>query len=95
MSQQRKCVALIGASMMLFPAASFAWNGFDAERGSGIEIAEGTLVAQNRTIEIYDDNSGSYKDIIIRVLNVYPAYTEVWAYDTEMRQFRVFQLESR
>ena len=40
----------------------FAWNGYDYNSGSYIEIGDNNLVRSGRTINVYDYNKGEYID---------------------------------
>ena len=42
---------------------SLAWDGYDWESGSYVEIEDGNLVREGEEIEIYDWETGEYNDV--------------------------------
>ena len=60
----RKIIFLL-AALMALPATGMAWDGYDWDRGSYVEIDKGNLVRTGNEIEIYDWGEGQYKDVEI------------------------------
>lgn len=68
---------------------AIAWDGFDYEKGSYIEIEKGNLVREGETIEIYDYSDGTYKEVEVESVNS----DEVEVYDSESGEYRTFEME--
>ena len=68
---------------------SFAWDGYDYENGTYIEIGRGNLVRSGNDIEVYDYGTGEYKDY--EVQSVYNNEVEVYDYDTG--EYRTFDMD--
>lgn len=72
------------------PRTASAWDGLDAETGSGVEIKCGNLVRSVGTIEIYDRQAGEYRDVDVLDISRYGSTVDV--YDPE-RGCRTFEME--
>ncbi len=53
----------------LIPTVANAWDGYDYESGSNVEIDKGNLVRPGQDIEIYDYGSGEYKDVEVQSIS--------------------------
>jgi hypothetical protein len=78
-------------SMTTLPA--LAWNGYDYNYGSHVEIEKGNLVRQGRDIEIYDYSTGQYTDVEVQSINSYGNSTEVEVYDYNTGEYRTFDMD--
>ena len=52
--------------MLLTSGHAYAWDGYDYDSGSFVEIEKGNLVRPGRDIEIYDYGTGEYKDVEVQ-----------------------------
>jgi len=77
----------------LLAVSCLAWDGYDYDSGSYIEIEKGNLVRTGRDIEIYDYGDGSYHDVAVEDINRYGSSVEVEAYDYETGEYRTFDME--
>lgn len=70
--------------IFLVPTFVYAWDGYDYESGSYVEIDKGNLVREGQDIEIYDYSTGEYKDVQVDSVTGggYGAEVEVYDYDT-------------
>ena len=75
--------------IIVFSQFSYAWDGYDYDRGDYIEIEKGNLVRSGNDIEIYDYSTGTYKDV--EVVSV--SSDEVEVYDYEADEYRTFDME--
>lgn len=67
----------------------FAWDGYDDERGSYIEIEKGNLVRSGHDIEVYDYGTGQYKEYEVQSVNSH----EVEVYDYDTGEYRTFDMD--
>ena len=74
---------------LLCTSSAFAWDGFDYDTGSFIEIEQGNLVRTGNDIEIYDYGTGSYKDVEVQSVG----NGEVEVYDYESGAYRTFDMD--
>ena len=70
-----------------------AWDGYDYDTESYIEIEEGNLVREGLDIEIYDYDAGEYRDVEVQDINRYGSTVEVEVYDYDTGEYRTFEME--
>lgn len=71
----------------------FAWDGYDYDSGSNIEIDKGNLVRPGREIEIYDYESGEYKDVEVQSMRRSGSGVEVEVYDYDSGEYRTLEMD--
>lgn len=84
------------ASILLTLALSapvFAWDGYDYESGSYVEIDDGNLVRQGSEIEIYDYGTGEYIDVEVESITNYGSSVEVEVYDYDSGEYRTLEMD--
>lgn len=74
---------------VLFSTQIFAWDGYDYDSSSYIEVESGTLVREGLDIDVYDYESGTYKTY--EVDSVDSGSLEV--YDYESGEYRSFDMD--
>lgn len=79
--------------LLLLPIAAMAWDGYDSESGSSVEIGQGNLVRPGESIEVYDYDSGEYRDVDVESIQRYGSTVEVEVYDHESGEYRTFEME--
>lgn len=83
--------------LMIFLAivatSAFAWDGYDYENGTYVEIEKGNLVRPGQEIEYYDYDSGEYKYGDVESINSYGSSVEVEIYDSETGEYRTFEMD--
>ena len=79
--------------LLLFTITSYAWDGYDYDRGSYVEIEKGNLVRPGREIEYYDYGSGEYKYGDVESINSYGSSVEVEIYDSDTGEYRTFEMD--
>ena len=85
-------VAIIFSTTLLsFPL--LAWEGYDYESGSYIEIESGNLVREGEEIEYYDDASGEYHYGDVESIESNGSGADVEIYDPESGEYRTFEME--
>lgn len=72
---------------------AFAWDGYDYESGSHVEIDDGNLVRQGREIEIYDYGTGEYSDVEVESIRRYGSSVEVEVYDYDTGEYRTLEMD--
>lgn len=81
------------AVLFLSPVMSHAWDGYDYDSGSYVEIEEGNLVRPGLDIEVYDYGTGEYKDMEVQSIHSYGSSTEVEVYDYDTGEYRTLDME--
>lgn len=70
-----------------------AWDGYDYDKGTFVEIEEGNLVREGETIEIYDYEDGEYKDVDVESIDQYGTTVEVEVTDSETGESRTLEMD--
>ena len=81
-------------AMILATSTAIAWEGYDYQEGTYIEIEKGNYVREGQEIEFYDYESGEYKTAEVESINSYGNSTEVEVYDYEEGEYRTFEMEN-
>lgn len=89
----KKIITLLTFSLLSIPMFVFAWDGYDYEKGSYIEIGKSNLVRSGKDIEIYDYGTGEYKDVEVESIKRYGSSVEVEVYDYSTGEYRTFEME--
>lgn len=84
---------LLVTMFLLIPTISTAWDGYDYDAGSYVEIEKGNLVRPGEEIEYYDYGSGEYKYGDVESINSYGSSVEVEIYDSDTGEYRTFEME--
>jgi len=84
-------VALFG--VLLMPAVSLAWDGYDWDGGVDVEIGKGNLVRPGSSIEIYDYGTGQYHDVEVQSVTGGGSTVEVEVYDNTTGEYRILEME--
>jgi hypothetical protein len=82
--------------ILFFLTASFpvfAWNGYDYDKGSYVEIDKNNLVRTGKDIEIYDYDAGEYKDVEVQSIHDSGSSTEVEVYDPSSNEYRTLDMD--
>lgn len=79
--------------LLVASATSYAWDGYDYDRGSYVEIEKGNLVRQGEEIEYYDYGTGEYKYGDVESINSYGSSVEVEIYDSDSDEYRTFEMD--
>lgn len=88
----RKAI-LFALALALMASTAFAWEGYDYDKGSHVEIGEGNLVREGETIEIYDYGSGEYKDVEVNSIYDNGSSVEVEVYDYDSGEYRTLDMD--
>ena len=79
--------------IIFVPAFAYAWDGYDYESGSYVEIDKGNLVRPGKDIEIYDYGTGEYKDVEVQSIRDSGSGTEVEVYDYDTGEYRTLDMD--
>jgi len=71
----------------------WAWDGYDWERGTYIEIEKGNLVRKGKDIEIFDYSDNSYHNVEVESIYRYGDSVEIEVYDYDIDEYRIFEME--
>lgn len=88
-----QCFLLVLVMLFFVTSNANAWDGYDYEKGSYVEIEKGNLVREGETIEIYDYNDGEYKDVDVESIESYGSSVEVEVYDSETGETRILEMD--
>lgn len=72
---------------------SYAWDGYDYQSKSFVEIDEGNLVRRGKDIEIYDYKDGRYKDVEVQSVQRSGSTIEVEVYDYSSGKYRTLEMD--
>jgi pyruvate/2-oxoglutarate/acetoin dehydrogenase E1 component len=84
---------LATAAMMLISTGVFAWDGYNSDSSSYVEIGAGNLVRPGQDIEVYDYGTGSYKEVEVQSMNGSGSGTEVEVYDSGSGEYQTYEME--
>lgn len=84
---------LVLAVALCAAAPAFAWDGTDVNSGSSVEIGKGNLVRTGRDIEIYDAESGEYRDVQVESMTSTGSGVEIEVYDYDSGEYRTLEME--
>lgn len=79
--------------LLLSTTVTYAWDGYDHERGSYVEIEKDNLVRAGREIEYYDYGSGEYKYGYVESIDSYGSSVEIEIYDSDTGEYRTFEMD--
>jgi hypothetical protein len=80
--------------LFIFMASSaHAWDGYDYEKGSYVEIEKGNLVRAGEDIEYYDGESGEYRTGEVQSIDRFGSSVEVEIVDSDTGEVRTFEMD--
>ena len=79
--------------ILMISTQAVAWDGYDYESGSDVEIEQGNLVRPGEEIEFYDYGSGEYRYGDVESIDSNGSSVEVEVYDQESGEYRTFEME--
>jgi len=82
----------LSISLML-PGLAHAWDGYDYESGTYVEIEKGNLVRPGREIEVYDYGKGEYRNVEVQSITGTGSGAEVEVYDYETGETRTLEMD--
>ena len=84
---------ILALLVLVIPCFTYAWDGYDSDAGTDVEIGQGNLVREGETIEYYDYSSGEYRNADVESINHYGGSVEVEVYDHDSGEYRTFEME--
>lgn len=78
---------------LLLSAPAFAWDGYDYDSGSFVEIEKGNLVREGREIEFYDYGSGEYRTGTVNDISTLGSGASVEIQDNETGETRTLDMD--
>lgn len=86
-------ILLLALSMLTSLAPSvFAWDGYDYNSMSFIEIQQNQQLEAGREIEIYDYQDSKYKNVQVEHIYKVGNSIEVEVYDYQNNEYRTFDM---
>ena len=70
-----------------------AWDGYDWEAGSFVEIEDGNLVREGEEIEYYDYGTGEYKNVEVESIESTGGSVEIEVYDYESGEYKTLEMD--
>ena len=86
----RVTIFLLG---FIFTSTAIAWDGYDWDSGSFVDIEPGNLVREGNTIEIYDWGTGEYNDVEVQSISPSGSGAEVEVYDWDTGEYRTLDMD--
>ena len=83
---------LLLSSLLCIPSISSAWDGYDYNSGTYIEIDRGNLVREGNDIEYFDYGTG-YQYGEVTNIDSYGSSVEVEVYDYNSGEYRTFEMD--
>ena len=84
-------IALLLSCFML-PA--FSWSGYDWETNSYVDIGKSNFVRRGKEIEVFDYNTGEYKNYEVESIRRNGNNIELEVYDWDNNDYRTFDMEN-
>lgn len=84
---------MLSILLRLVATPVLAWDGYDYEEGSYVEIEKGSLVRRGQDIEIFDYNDGSYHEATVESVHRSGRSVEVEILDHEMGETRTLEMD--
>lgn len=78
---------------VMISSPTLAWDGTDVDSGGTIEIGKGNLVREGLDIEVYDYESGAYRDVTVEDMSRSGSNVEIEVYDSGSGEYRTFEME--
>ena len=78
---------------VIVSTSSLAWDGYDWDRGSYVDIGKGNLVRKGREIEYFDYRSGDYRRGDVESIRSHGSKFELEVYDYESGEYRTFEMD--
>lgn len=92
--KMRHIINLLICSLIVFaPFTAIAWDGYDYDKGSSVEIEKGNLVREGQEIEIYDYGTGEYKNVEVQSITGSGSGVEVEVYDSDTGENRTLDMD--
>ncbi|MFP5402525.1 MAG: DUF5334 family protein [Gammaproteobacteria bacterium] len=89
MKTVKRCSFLLLSAMSL---SAHAWDGYDWDKGTYVEVEKGNLVREGREIEVYEYGEG-YKRFDVESINQHGSSVELEVRDSETGELRTFEME--
>ena len=90
----KRHLAVIAMLANTTPAA--AWNGYDWNQGTYIEIGKGEQVRPGREVEVFDYRSGQYRQMEVQEINRRPyGPVEIRVIDSQTGQPHTLEMDRR
>lgn len=83
----------VGILLLTLPAPAKAWDGFDYQAGSPVEIEKGERVRTGSDIEFFDYNAGEYRYGTVESIERFGGSVEVEVLDHESGEIRTLEME--
>ena len=81
------------AALVVVSSTASAWDGYDYESGSYIEIEKGNLVRSGNDIEIYDYDTNEYKEYEVESITGTGSGAELELYDSDTGEYRTLDMD--
>lgn len=85
-------IRLLILACCLATSPAFAWDGTDTDSGGEVEIEAGNLVRTGNDIEIYDYDSGEYRNASVESIQRTGSTVELEVYDYDTGEYRTLEM---
>lgn len=90
----KKIFAFIFSILILAANPAFAWDGYDYENKTEVEIGPGNLVREGSMIQFYEAKSDQYYTAKINLMESVASGTRIELKDLDNKQTRIFIMQN-
>lgn len=90
----RKLLSSVALALLITPFHALAWDGYDYNNGTSVDIEKGNLVREGEEIEFFDYSAGEYRGGTVQEINRYGSSVEVVVEDSESGETRTLDMDA-
>ena len=90
-----KGITMLALAMVFISTTCSAWEGFDYETGTYIEIEKNNTVKRGQDIEIYNYSTGTYENVEVERVQRRGNSVDVEVFDIDTGEYRTLEMDSR
>jgi len=80
-------------TLLLWYESTLAWDGYDYETGTYVDIEAGQAVRVGKDVDLYDWETGEYTTVEVEAVHDRGGHTEVEVYDWESGEYRTLDMD--
>lgn len=84
---------VLSVMLAIASMSALAWEGYDYQNGSHVEIEQGQLVRPGRDIEIFDYQNSRYKEVEVEAIHNHGNSVEIEVRDLRTGERRVIEMD--
>lgn len=79
--------------LLLSSSPALAWDGYDTQSGSYVDIEQGNNIKRGKDIDVYDSKTGQYNNVEVQEVRGHGSSTEVDVYDYKTGQYKTLEMD--